>query len=326
MTQFTRNWLQFFRDKRLQNIPSDALFNLYSMMVNIRPGTIIPNSRIYEVLEQNNHYFSATLETLNEIGIISLEWKCPECLEMFDYSGELITECDFCGQEFTPTTLKNIVTYQEPSFNSEELLKRRYSFDANLLVESALSNGSIIYVHSDIVSSQKKQANDKSHYHNFLRKLSDEIWPIALTQSNRASLPLMFKGDACNLVFIDPADVNNVLVKFKNLIQGSDFKFSFYISQLTFTAEDRSGFYYNLEKRWDLNSSEVDIFFRKVQNLTIAEWADCPNHDLRICLFDQLADLASSVFNVSEEQAKINHRSITAKGKVYNLRYLAYCT
>lgn len=325
MKRYSENWIRFFQSEFAKEVPVEILANVEELVNRTREGHFLLNDDLYNTCRRNLHWFGAITGGLEDAEIIRTEWKCPHCERGFEFSGSMLEKCMNCGEEFSNTRLEDVILVNKSMFDSDKLQTEIYENRAEVLSKRALEWGRIVYLHCDIVSSQIKQLDDKDDYNLFLRKLWKEIWPNALMVASTVYLPLMTKGDASNIAFLDMEDAARVMKKFSTLTKSEKYQFSIFIGELLFEEKDRRGFMKGLDKKWDFNSEWVTQFHRRVYHLASVARQDNKEYNLKICLIGEATNHAETLFKVDLKEQSITPTQYKDKhGNLDQFSYLAY--
>lgn len=326
MRKYSKNWIQFLRSEHLIGVPTEILAKTEQLFNKTQANLFISADELYRICDRNEHWFQLILNGLDAAQITKTEWRCPRCSREFEFNGQNIERCKNCGEEFSVFQLDDAIIVKVSEFDRDTYNNVVYENRANVLSNGALERGYLIYLHCDIENSQGRMEEDPERFTDYLRKLASEILPDALLMSNGVYLPLFFKGDAFNIVFLDMQDAYRVVKRFINLIRNDDFNFAIYVDKMKFAESDRKGFVRGLDKKWDFNSPLVIKFHRKVSYIKPTEWKECKDYKLKICLLDDAIEYAEEVFALDLRKHEVVSGDFETKhNDVIKYKYVAFC-
>ncbi|MCG6195520.1 hypothetical protein LFX25_19960 [Leptospira sp. FAT2] len=290
MQDSMKNWIEFFRNKAISDIDIPALERIHSLLSNYYTKSYVLPNVIFNILNGNFTYFCNVIKALTEANIISYSPNCPNCGDPLDFlnAKSNISECEKCGTDFEYTDIEDSILILIDGRGISVLNEASYELNALILSKQALQRGTIFYLLCDIEGSETLQKSSSILYNSYIRQLWSNYFPSSLRNCNKAYLPLMAKGDASIIAFLDIQDAFQFIKVLSKQINGKEFKLTIYLDKIDYTPEDFSGFVRTLDNKWDFNSENVTLFHRRAHSIKPTSWKNVSNYSIKVCLLDNL--------------------------------------
>ena len=321
-----KNWINFFRDKKVTDIPSSELEKLYIYVEKL--SSSIPTNINDFIFESKIKFktFKAILPILQEYNLIEIKNECPECQKELSNSTESkifrlekeIYTCPECQEEIAIRKL-NFIQFKENISEEERknLLDDSYEINARLLESTGLEQKHLFYLVSDIEGSHVLQRENEYRYTQLLKDLWENIWMPIFRLAHKPYLPLMARGDAVVIAFSSIEDIIKIITKLKEMLKkNNDIKLSIAIDKITFDKNDGRYMMRGLDGKWDMNSREITDLYRKFTAVKPKIWEEKSNYMIKYIVFDRAASLIESYKDKFEniEQEKYNFSDKHNKG------------
>ncbi|TGK89996.1 hypothetical protein EHQ23_02445 [Leptospira bourretii] len=285
-----KNWIEFFRNKELSEIDIDSLEKIHNLLSNFYSQANVPPRELFEALNNNFPDYLKVIKALEISNIIKYSPSCQNCNTILDFpkTTKIIIDCPHCNEEIDILELNDSITLLDSGKDISILLDASYELNALIISKQALQKKKLYYLLCDIEGSQKLQEADRPYYNSLIKKLWTNYWPNALLECRKVYIPLMAKGDACIIAFLDFNDSFSVLQKISQSLVGEKFKLSAYLDEIDYTQDDFTGFVRSLDNKWDFNSLSATLFHRKANELKPNIWNSSDDYRIKVCLLDNL--------------------------------------
>jgi Zn-finger nucleic acid-binding protein len=307
MKEFTRNWIQFFR-----NTQSDPqlLQDVFEYISSYTPGALLNFYDFKNKLNADDDNIWYILKRLADEQLIAFVLVCPHCDTNIALDSIIniqdIFECPYC-HNVIPLKRENIFKVLEKGSYKSHILRKleeeTYELNAELLAKIGQSQHHLYYLLTDINKSEILQKSDNYEYNELLNFLWNKAWPNALRFSNKACLPLYARGDAVAILFADFNDLLRIIPKFIDEIKEKHLlKLKGYAQKINFSYDDRKNFVRSLDKRWDFNTSEITQLWRIAQSIDNKE----SDSILTMFFINYTAELVQKKYNIPIYTKQIN--------------------
>ena len=324
-----KNWIEFFRNGTIADVEIESLERVYNLLCSFYSHSYVSPNAIYSILNQDLAKYYRVVKALEEVGIIDFTPECPFCQTPTEMSAVLnrFMECPACGREYDLLDLDESILLLIEGKDVSILSERSYELNALILSRQALHRNRLYYLLCDIENSEGQQKTDRIVYNSLIRRLWINYWPEALMECQRVYLPLMAKGDACIIAFLDLSDAVQVLEKLSIALKNETFRITAHLDEIPFDPDDATGFVRGLDNKWDFNSPAATLFHRRVSGIKPQTWSGCNTYSIKVCLLDGLASKSASIkqiassWNFQEESYSFN----TKHEQQLNGKILAFC-
>jgi hypothetical protein len=270
--------------------------NIFNCISSFSPG-------IYLAIEDCNKYLLTSSEislniikSLDEAGLCTIDLICPSCGDSISIDNSLITICESCEQEINISMLPIAKITKEASLIDlfrEKYDDNSYEVNAELVLKSGKENNRLYYLITDIEDSQTRQKTDPNQYSSVLAQLWSGPWQNVLHSTNKASLPLLARGDAVSWVFVDREDLLNSIREVALFLNDNPItRITVYAGDISIPCTIKNPLMRSIDKKWDLNTPSVTDLYRKAEFKPVI-WKISGEYLIKYCLFDALSEIVT---------------------------------